>query len=130
MIKYSNSYIIHKVNEILEAVVKLLIAGSRAIKEYVLDKHVPKGVTMIITGGADGIDALAEKYADEKRISKLILRPQYELYGRGAPLKRNEKMVEICDMALIIWDKKSKGTEYTIKYADKLGKEVILVTLE
>ena len=107
---------------------KLLIVGSRSIKEYDLEKHIPDGTTMIITGGADGIDSLAEKYADKKRLSKLILRPQYDLYGRAAPLKRNEKMVELCDMALIVWDGCSSGTKYTINYADKKGKKIILIT--
>ena len=105
----------------------LLVAGSRGIKEYDLEKYVPEDTTMIVTGGADGIDTLAEQYADKKRLSKLVLRPQYSLYGRGAPLKRNEKLVEICDMALIIWDGVSKGSEYTIKYAKKMGKKVILI---
>ena len=107
---------------------KLLIVGSRSIKEYALEKHIPNETTMIITGGAEGIDTLAEQYADKMRLSKLILRPQYDLYGRGAPLKRNEKMVELCDMVLIIWDGCSKGTKYTINYAEKIGKKVILIT--
>ena len=105
----------------------LLISGSRSIKEYDLEKYIPDEITMIITGGADGIDTLAEQYADQKRLSKLILRPQYELYGKFAPLKRNEKMVELCDMALIVWDGRSRGTKYTLNYAEKLGKKVILI---
>ncbi|MBP3369655.1 MAG: hypothetical protein J6L85_02780 [Clostridia bacterium] len=105
----------------------LLIAGSRSIDECEIEKYIPKGVTMIISGGADGIDSLAEKYADGKRLSKMILRPQYNLYGRAAPLKRNEKMVELCDVALIVWDGISKGTLHTIKYAEKMGKSVILI---
>lgn len=106
---------------------KLLIVGSRSIKEYDLAKHIPNETTMIITGGADGIDTVAEKYADKKRLSKLILRPQYELYGKGAPLKRNEIMVELCDMALIVWDGCSRGTKHTLSYAEKIGKKVILI---
>ena len=66
----------------------LLVAGSRSIKEYDLGKYVPENTTMIVTGGADGIDTLAEQYADKKRLSKLVLLPQYSLYGRGAPLSR------------------------------------------
>ncbi len=107
---------------------KLLIAGSRSIKEYDLEKYVPSEATMIITGGADGIDAIAEQIADKNRLSKLILRPQYELYGRGAPLRRNEKMVELCDVALIVWDGRSRGTKYTLDYAQRIGKKVILIT--
>ena len=107
---------------------KLLIVGSRSIKEYDLEQHIPRETTMIITGGANGIDSIAEQIADKKRISKLILRPKYELYGRGAPLKRNEKMVELCDVALIVWDGRSRGTKYTLDYAQKMGKKVILIT--
>ena len=107
---------------------KLLVAGSRSIKDFELERYIPYGVSLIITGGAEGIDTIAEQYADKKRISKLVLRPQYDLYGRAAPLKRNEKMVELCDMALIIWDGISKGSNYTINYAKKLGKQVILIT--
>ena len=107
---------------------KLLIAGSRSIEDYDLEKYIPSEASMIITGGAKGVDMLAEKYADKKRISKLVLRPQYNLYGKFAPIKRNEKMLEICDVALIIWDGSSKGTKYTIDYAKKIGKKVILIT--
>ncbi|MBQ8351381.1 MAG: hypothetical protein IJY20_04985 [Clostridia bacterium] len=94
---------------------KLLIVGSRSIKEFDLAQHIPEGIHMIMTGGADGIDTLAEAYADKNRLSKLILRPQYDRFGRGAPLKRNEKLVELCDLALVIWDGSSKGTAYTMK---------------
>ena len=108
---------------------KLLIAGSRSIKEYDIEKLIPEEVTLIITGGAMGIDAIAERYADKRGISKLVLRPRYDLYGKGGPLKRNEKMVELCDMALVIWDGKSRGARYTIKYAEKMGKTVKVITV-
>ena len=98
---------------------KLLIAGSRSIKEYDIEKLIPEEVTLIITGGAMGIDAIAERYADKRGISKLVLRPQYKLYGKGAPLKRNEAMLEFCDAALVIWDGRSRGSRYTIGQAKK-----------
>ena len=109
---------------------KLLVVGSRGIKEYDLEKHIPKETTLIITGGADGVDTLAEKYADRKGISKLVLRPQYSLFKRNAPLKRNEKMVELCDMALVIWDGTSRGTKHTIEYINKTGKSVNIIICE
>ncbi len=108
---------------------KLLIAGSRGITEYDLAPHIPADTDLIISGGAKGVDALAEQYADSKRISKLILRPRYDLYRRAAPIKRNERMVELCDSVLIIWDGKSKGPKRTIDYAAKLGKPVNVITV-
>ena len=105
----------------------LLIVGSRSIKEFDLEKHIPPEATLIVTGGANGVDKLAERYADKKRLSKLILRPEYSVYGKGAPLKRNEKMVDICDIALIVWDGVSKGTKHTIDYAQKAGKNINLI---
>ena len=73
---------------------KLLIAGSRSIKEFDLSKHIPANTELIITGGANGVDNLAEKYADDHRISKLVIRPRYDLYGKSAVLKRNETTVD------------------------------------
>lgn len=108
---------------------KLLIVGSRSITDYDISPHIPAETELIISGGANGVDTLAEKYADKHKISKLILRPQYKLYRKGAPLKRNDRMVELCDKVLVFWDGASRGTKHTIDYAKKLGKpiEVIVV---
>jgi predicted Rossmann fold nucleotide-binding protein DprA/Smf involved in DNA uptake len=108
---------------------KLLIVGSRSIKDFDLSPYIPTDVDTIISGGANGIDSLAEQYADLHRLSKYILRPRYNLYGRAAPLKRNEQMVEMADAVLIIWDGHSKGTQHTLKYSEKINKPITLVKL-
>ena len=54
---------------------KLLIAGSRSIKEFDLSPYITDDVDTILTGGADGIDKLAEKYADSHGIEKIIIKP-------------------------------------------------------
>ena len=109
---------------------KLLIAGSRSIADFDLTEYIPEGIELIISGGAKGVDTIAEKYADKHKISKLILHPNYSLYGRAAPIKRNEIMVDLADNVLVIWDGKSKGAMYTAEYAKKKGKDVIVVTVE
>ncbi len=103
---------------------KLLIVGSRSIKSFDLTEYVSDDVDLIISGGAEGIDTIAEEYADKHKISKLIIRPNYKKYAKSAPLKRNEEMVDLADEILCIWDGVSAGTNYTIKYAH--SKEKIL----
>ena len=106
---------------------KLLIAGSRSIKEFNLRKYIPDGVDLIISGGACGIDREAENYADKYKISKLILHPDYKRYGKAAPLIRNKKMIELADTVIVIWDGESRGTKFTIDYAKGMGKDVIQI---
>ena len=108
---------------------KLLIVGSRNITHFDLSPYISAEVDTIISGGAEGIDRLAEQYADGHRLSKYILRPSYSLYGRSAPLRRNEEMVQMADSVLIIWDGHSKGTQYTLKYAKKMNKPTTIVQI-
>jgi len=108
---------------------KLLIAGSRSITNYDISPHIPEDTELIISGGANGIDMIAEQYADKHRISKLILRPQYNRYRRAAPLKRNDTMVDLCDRVLIFWDGVSKGSKHTIDYAKKQNKPIDIVNV-
>lgn len=111
----------------MEVSMKVLIAGSRSIKNFDLSKYIPENTTLIISGGAEGVDTIAENYADSHSISKLIVRPDYKKYGRCAPIKRNEFMVDIANMIIVIWDGKSKGSLYTINYAEKKNKDRIII---
>ncbi len=108
---------------------KLLIVGSRSITDFDLSPYIPSDIDTIISGGACGIDTLAEQYADLHRLSKYIIRPRYELYGRAAPLKRNEQMVDMADAVLIILDSRSKGTRFTLNYTKKMNKPLTLIQL-
>lgn len=106
---------------------KLLIVGSRSIQNFDLSLYISSDVDTVISGGANGVDHLAEQYADLHRLSKYILRPRYDLYGRGAPLKRNEQMVCLADAVLVVWDGCSRGTQYTLQYARQMKKPITLV---
>ena len=106
---------------------KLLIAGSRTIENFSFDGLIPTSCDTILSGGAAGIDSLAEQFADTHKLSKIILRPQYSLYGKAAPLRRNEELVRIADEILVVWDGKSRGTLHTIKYAKKKGKSLKII---
>ena len=106
-----------------------MIAGSRSITDFDISPYIPEGTDLIISGGAKGIDTLAEQYADKMKLSKFISRPDYARYKRGAPLIRNKSMVDYADKVLVFWDGASKGTKQTIDYAEKQGKLLEIVTV-
>ena len=109
---------------------KICVIGSRSITSFDLTPYVPKEAELIITGGAKGVDALAEEYADKNGLSKLVIRPNYRLYGRAAPLKRNEIMIDLADMVLAVWNGASRGSEYSIRYAEKTGERILVIQPE
>lgn len=101
---------------------KVAVIGSRSITNIDIEPFIPRGITLLITGGAIGVDTIAEHYADRKRIKKQIIFPDYERYGKSAPLYRNKLIVENADIVIAIWDGVSGGTSFTVKYAERIGK--------
>jgi len=106
-------------------IMKTAIIGSRNLKVK-LAKYLPKDISLIVSGGARGIDTLAEDYADRNKIPKLIFLPDYEKYGKIAPLIRNKAIVDNANIVIAFWDGISRGTKFTIDYAKKQGKKVIM----
>ena len=98
---------------------KVAVVGSRSIQSADLKRYIPPDTTRIISGGASGVDTLAERYADERGIEKLIFYPNYELYGKSAPLIRDKLIVDSADLVIAVWDGQSRGTEFTISYAKR-----------
>lgn len=108
------------------------ICGSRSIKDLNLDLFLnPSEIGEIVTGGAAGVDTIAETWAKRHKIEWICYLPQYEIYGsKYAPLKRDEQIAEFVDKLIAFWDNNSNGTKYTIEYAKKLGVPVELHLIE
>lgn len=102
---------------------RVAIIGSRNLSVSIGD-YIPENMTELVSGGAEGIDRLAEAYADERSIPKIIYKPEYLIYGKRAPLERNKAIVKAADLIIAIWDGRSHGTKFTIDYARKVGKNV------
>ncbi len=105
---------------------RVAIIGSRSIRSVDLSAYIPAEATQLISGGATGVDTLVEAYAHAHGIPIQVIRPDYALYGRKAPLVRNRQIVECADLVVAIWDGRSTGTTYTVDYANARGVPVRL----
>ena len=108
---------------------KLAIVGSRTIKINHLELYLSEDVTEIVSGGANGVDRCAKEFAIDNNIKYTEFLPKYNLYKKGAPLKRNIEIINYCDELLIFWDGKSKGTKFVIEHCKELGKKYRIIIL-
>lgn len=105
---------------------KTAIVGSRSINN--IDFSVIKNeISLIISGGAKGVDTEANLYAKKNKIPLLEIKPDYKNYHfKKAPIIRNYEIVDKSDIIYVFWDGKSKGTLSVINYAQKQNKEIII----
>jgi hypothetical protein len=105
------------------------IVGSRSLSpdDKAIARHLPGDTTGIISGGAIGVDRAAAQYARSHNLTLREFLPDYEIYGRRAPLVRNQSIVDQADYLLAFWDGKSKGTAHTIGIAKKKGIPIKIV---
>ena len=104
---------------------KVAIVGSRNLGEAcygIVERHVPVGCSEIVSGGAVGVDTLAERYAGENNLRLTVIRPNYKVFDRTAPLVRNGEIVRVADYVLILWDGVSRGTLNVIMTCLKTNK--------
>lgn len=104
---------------------KVVVGGSRSIKLFTaVEAAILKSqyhITELVSGGAAGVDSIAEEYAYLERIpvKKFIVTPEEWTKSRGAGHKRNERMVIYADAVIAVWDGISGGTRNLIQCARK-----------
>lgn len=110
---------------------RVAIIGSRGFTDYNLLvrtlEPVKSKIKLIVSGGANGADSLAEKYALANNILTEIYLPDWETYGRSAGYIRNKTIIENSDIVIAYWDGSSKGTQHSIKLAKKLNKHIKII---
>jgi len=108
---------------------KIAIIGSRSITFADMSKFV-SDLDEIVSGGAKGVDSCAAEYARKRGMKLTVFLPQYDRYGRAAPIVRNKEIVDYADKIIAFWDGCSKGTLSVIKYAEKIGKPCDIIRLD
>ena len=109
----------------------LAIVGSRSypnleqVREFV--RSLPDS-TVVLSGGAAGVDHVAVKEAKACGLATVVIRPAYEMHGKEALLIRDKAIAEQCDSLVAFWDGTSTGTAHVMRCAKRLGKSVRALT--
>jgi len=105
---------------------KIAVIGSRSIQNANIAPYL-SDADEIVSGGAVGVDACAAAYAKRHGIPFTVFLPDYNRYGRAAPLVRNRQIVAYADTVIAFWDGQSHGTLSVIRYAKKVGKPCTVI---
>lgn len=116
-----------------------LVVGSRSFMDYekfseIMDKTLESKKNkriIIVSGGADGTDSLAERYAKEKGYKLYVIKADWGC-GAKAGYIRNVEMhrfiAEHEDRGCIaFWDGKSKGTQHSFELAAKYKNQIRII---
>lgn len=115
---------------------RLAIVGTRKFTNYELfleklETHYPLAFDPryieIVSGGAKGVDTLAEQFAKNRELKMKVFKPDYSRFGKGAPLVRNGQIVEYADVCVAFIDDESRGTKYTIEKFRNANKKVVII---
>jgi len=126
-------------------IINLVVVGSSRFYDYSIIEETMDEWAMneanpdlIITGGASGVDYLAERWADNNNIAFAVFseawnapRPGLEDGGRGeAPTSLTNQLLEAATHVLAFPSPTSKWTNVVIEMAADMGIPVTIVEIE
>ena len=109
---------------------KIAVIGSRGMVVRDLENYLPKETTEIVSGGARGVDTSARYYAQNKGLKLTEFLPDYDTYGKIAPLMRNLEIIDYADEVYAFWDGISRGTKFVIENCRRKKKKIHVFMLK
>lgn len=112
---------------------RVIIAGSRHLAGLDVWASIVRGlrelglmqsVSEVVSGGAQGVDAVGETYARRFEIPVKRFPANWHKHGRAAGPIRNQEMAEYADALVAIWDGRSRGTADMIRQAERFGLKI------
>jgi hypothetical protein len=104
---------------------KIAFAGGTDYADHiriwaVLDKARAKYADMVLIHGGSpkGAEKAAACWADNRKVQQIAFKPEWSRDGKSAPFKRNDRMLEIMPIGLIVFP----GSGITDNLADKARK--------
>ena len=108
---------------------RIAVIGSRNLTVDDLHKYIPSECSEIVSGGAKGVDSSAAEFARANAIKLTLFIPEYQKYGRSAPIIRNKQIVDYADKVIAFWNGESKGTLSVIRYCEKIKKPCSVIII-
>lgn len=119
-------------SENLDGNVFLAVVGSRNFKDYPsFQKKMDEvflewglqniNIRCVISGGAPGVDSMAERWAREKEFHIRVHKADWTRHGRAAGPLRNSIIVENSTHLVAFPSRKGTGTQDTIRKAKLAG---------
>lgn len=125
---------------------KIAVVGSRNITDVetiigclfeAIEKYSvhPDDSITIISGGAKGVDTVAQNFAKEKGLDFVLFKPYHMIdpsteYSPKFFFARNKQIADNADIVVVVWDGKSHGTKHMIDYCKKRKKTYFLTIVE
>ncbi len=109
------------------------IIGSRAYSNLEYVRLYVRGLskdTTVVSGGARGVDKVAESEARKCGLNVISIPAEWDKYGKSAGFRRNHDIIAQADRVVAFWDGTSKGAKHFIDIAQKQGKPVIIFELD
>jgi hypothetical protein len=109
---------------------RVAIVGSRnyprldQVRRYI--RELPE-FTTVVTGGARGVDIVAEEAALRHRLKVEVFEADWEHQGRKAGVIRNAHVVDYVDFVVAFWDGESRGTKNVIDLCRSMVKPFAVV---
>lgn len=107
---------------------RLIVAGSRTFDDTeflsawldaLIVFYSATGEVVLVSGGALGADALAERYAANNGVGIEVYPADWDTHGKAAGPKRNAQMASVGNALVVFWDGQSRGTKNMIVEARK-----------
>lgn len=113
----------------------LAVVGSRSINESrypEFEQDIANALLFlkcdaIVSGGARGVDRMAEIHARKHHIPVKVIPANWNRYGKQAGFIRNSEIIRNCHAVLAILDGKSRGTLDSLNKAKSEGKESLII---
>ena len=86
--------------------------------------HSLHRISLLIWGGARGVDRICADWADARKVNHLLMPARWDEDGRAAGFIRNKRMLSFNGVSMLIAFHGGKGTAHCVNTAKQMGLDI------